>query len=352
MQNYRLHKLKKGDTVDSVALELGITTLEVRGFHNIYCHFNDTIGYDFPENLIDLLVYPHIREFKKENYPTAQFVSGHTLGFKPNPKKVNYGVHFTIATGDSEINTIKYETSIEYVKQDEKGNFLYSIDRLTPIYIDNEQANLLLDELAEKTAKVLYPLGIIVNQEGKWIGIHNFKDIKNRWENVKSKIYDEYQNDWADEYIELTELSLEAESNLVRSLSNDWFLNSFFSGIYNNYTGYYKFENTLVFPMFAHIKALKYKVEQKIDKYLDDYNQVIIDQEGQVFDNRTKADLKDNMDFAQNTENNTDTDKVEGNFRAKYFLNPNNNNITSMYWECAVRLDTPKKIEIVVTLID
>lgn len=70
--------------------------------------------------------------------------------------------------------------------------------------------------------------------------------------------------------------------------------------------------------MLTNTKPLKYKVTQVIDEYLDEYGQVIIDQEGQLEDERTKANFNTGQLFSLSSEDNS-IEKAKGSFRAKYF---------------------------------
>ena len=349
MEKYRIHELKKGDTIQSLVEELGITAFELVGFHNVYCKNDDIVGHEFPEHITDLYVYPHIREIKKENYPRAQFDSGYTLRCKPSDKKMNYGVTYTV-TVDDVVNTISYQLSLE-CKQTSNGHILYEINK-QKTYINNQETNLIADQLAEKVAEVLYPLKVIVNPDGKFTGIHNFKAIQKRWISTKEKLKEYYQGDWSNNYLELTEATLQNETGLSNALCGDWFLSSFFAGIYINYTPFFKFENTTLFPIIPNILPLTYKVLQTTDEYLDEYGQLIVEQNGVLDDERAKADIENGATFANYAMQYPDAEKAKGEFTSKYFLNPKNNTIESLFLRCSIELDQPKTVQVVVALID
>ena len=340
----QIHKLKKGDTIESLVLELGISPEEVRGFHNIHSKDENLIIYDLPIHLTELLVYPHIREIKKENYPTAQF-SGYTLSFKPNPKKVNYGVMFTITNNETEITTIKFDVSIIFL-ENQNENFVYEITKFET-YINDIEVDSMIDKLAETITKVIYPLQIITNQQNKFIGIANFDQVKKRWKTEKEKTNEYFDGDWFYKFQEISDRVFKNQSTLMASLSNDWFLNSFFSGIHTNYTQRFKFENTITFPLLTNTQPLQYKVTQIIDEYLDEFSQVIIDQEGQLDDQRNKANFNTGQLFSMLSEDDS-SEKAEGKFKAKYFLNSKDNSIESLFLTCDIILDKPKNIEIII----
>jgi hypothetical protein len=346
---YKTYKIKNGDTIISVATELGITVKEARNFHNIFSKEDEIIIDDFPSQLKELYVYPYIREITKDKQPLAKF-DGYKLSFLPSKKKNNYGVMYTISSDEKEEYTIKFEVSVEYKGADKNG-FYFAIDRLSKTFINDEEASSIADELAEKVGTVIYPLVVVTNDNGKWFNIDNFKEVQKRWEKVKKRILDEYEGEWVEEYLELVAESLLEESSLLNSLSNDWFLNAYFGGIYAYYTPYFKFKNEIKFPIVPNINPLVYQVEHTTEEYLDDYRQVVIDQKGVLADERAKSDIENQLNFPHYGQLYSDAPKAEGEFRAKYFLNESDNTIESLFLECSIVLDKPKKIQVVVSLL-
>lgn len=349
-KQYRIHTLKKGDTVDSVAEELGITPLEVRGWHNVCCEPKNTIGYDFPKNLKELLVYANIRTFRKELYPMTTFAMGHTLRANPSDKKVTYNVNYNIINNETVTSLIAFKISVE-CKQKSNGHFLYEIDK-SEIYINEEEPNYMLDTLAHKVSQAIYPLQIIVNEEGKYTGVHDFSTIEKRWKKTREEIQEYHQGDWVKDYLELTDKSFESESSFYFFLQSDWFLNSFFSGIYTNYSPFLKFENNVTFPILPKIKPLVFKVKQSIDDYLDEFNQVIVEQIGFLNDDRAKADIENGLPFSNYSLSNPDSEKAKGTFTSKYFINSKNNTIESLFLQCSIELEQTKTVQIIVSIVD
>ena len=350
MKKYRNHSIKKGDIIQSLVDELGITKFELVGFHNANCKNDDVIGLGLPIHIKELFVYPHIREIKKENYPTAQFDSGYTLRCKPTDKKKTYGVSYTVTEANSEVNKISFKITLE-CKQISNGHFLYEINK-QETYINDQEADLIANQLAEKVAHVLYPLRIIVNPDGKFAGIHNYEAIKKRWVIEKEKLLEYYQGDWSNKYLELTEVTLQSEIKLFNALCGDWFLSSFFGVIYVNYTPYFKFENSITFPILPNILTITYKILQITDEYLDEHGQLIVEQNGVLNDERSLSDIENGASFANYAMQYPDAEKATGEFTSKYFLNPINNTIDSLFLRCSIALDQPKIIQVIISLID
>ena len=257
-KKYLKYQITNTDNLNIISEKLGISITELVGFHNVHCKNNDSIGSGLPKHLTEIFVYPHIREIKKEKYPTASFEEGYVLKCKPNFKKQNFGVQYKIENNNGTTN-MSFEVSLQ-CKQEKSGHFLYEFIK-KEVYINYEETDLMADQLAEKTAHVLYPLQIIINPNGQLISIHNFATIKKRWIDTKNELKEYYVGEWSDKYLELTEKTLENEDTLFNAISNDWFLKSYFNGLYVNYTPSFKIKTTVNFPIvFEH--SLNFVTEQ------------------------------------------------------------------------------------------
>ena len=346
---YKVYSVKKGDTLKSVATVFGKTLQEIKSFHNLFCDEKDLIVKCFPETLEYLNVYPYLDIYINDGRPKVVFESGYFLPFHPSFIKKNYGVMYTIFQGSS-INTMEFETSVACIKKLSNNLFVFKINKLSKTFINQEETNSITDELAEKVARVIYPLEIVVNGFGKQIDVHNFESIQKRWNKNKKKILEEYQGEWIEKYLALNEQTLLNKSNFNEALSKDWFLDVYFSEIYVNYTPFLKTVSEVRFPLFAECDALQYKVEQKIEMYRDHGNLVNIEQNGNLNEERGKTDLENKLNFPYYLSSNPEQEKVEGQFLSKYFLDENNS-IESIYLKTSVELDISTTIEIVISSI-
>ncbi|WP_296145339.1 hypothetical protein [uncultured Flavobacterium sp.] len=346
---YKKYKIKEGDSLESISKILGKPTLEVKNFHNIFCDHDNFIVLDFPKDLKELFIYPEYNEVDLYVIPEVFFNAGNKLLFIPIQQKINYGVEYKVVKGE-EINTMKFETSIYFKGKIDNQKSVFEVDRISKTFINNEETSTIADELAEKVASVIYPLQIIVDEEGKWDSVYNFNEINNRWEKVKEKILGEYEGEWVEKYLDLNEKTLQSEEKLNEALSKDWFLNAYFNGIYVHYTKYLSKRN-VAFPLLINCKAPVYATEQKIEKYIDDYKLINIEQQGILNDERAKADFEENLDYQYHAMLNPEAEKATGNFRAKYFLDSKTNLVESMFFECSIDLEIPRKVEIVISII-
>ena len=346
---YKKYRLKKGDTLSGVASILGKPVQEIKNFHNIFCEHEEVIVFDFPETLQELFIYPQYEDAELYNIPRTP-LDGSRLSLKPSEKSIDYGVMYTIHSGEEE-NTMKYEVRVSFLEKLEASAYLYRIERLSKTFINDDEANTIADELAEKAASVLYPLEVVVDENGKWQQVYNHHVILSRWEKVKDVILDEFEGEWVDKYLMFTERTLENEIGLNSSLSKDWFLNAYFSGVYANYTNQLKYESETLFNLLPSTTALSYKTEHKIEQYLDEDNLIAIEINGFLNDERCKADIEENNIMPYYSLLDPAEKKAEGKFRSKYFLNGSNKTIETLYVDCSIDLAVPKRVEIVVSVL-
>ncbi len=354
---HHMYKIEKGDTLDSVALQLGKKREHLRIYHNSHCiPDEDVIADDFPSHLEFLLLKPvnlqangETEELPKK--PVAFLNNESELPFLPVHLNNKYLAMYAIESGDKK-HTIKEEILVKWIATDHNEYSFFEIDKLSKLYIDDYETDLIADQLAEKTACTFYPLTIIVNNKGKWVDIHNYEVMKERWIKIKENLLQEYQGEIIEQCLNNFEIQLANKSAIIKALSSDWFIRAFFNGINIQYKKELVVENEVYFPVSHKTSDVKYTVEQKIEPYLDSYNLITITQKGVLTDSRTKDDFEGDTDFPYDTLLDEDPEKAEGVYCATYFLNPNTNCVESLFLECSVALDVPQKITVVISNLD
>lgn len=328
----RTYVVQKGDTLHKVAQEFAIPPKELRRYHNIYCEIPDLIEADIPSHLKVLFVPPvksHIATNSTlETKPRkVNFVNGNSLPFFPSGSKKNYAVQYVLEVGEKK-NIIHFEASVKWIAVDPKGYHFFEIDRLTKTFINNAQPDIMIEELAIKTAEILYPLQIVVDRTGKWIDVHNYHQIVERWESKKTELLDYYEGEVTQIHIAHTAQSLSSKTAFNESLRSDLFLRALFNGIHVNYTENYEFDNNITFPLVKEQEAL-FMVQQKVSPFLEDHKWVKIEQKGNYVD----TDFDTDLDF----------DPWKGSYNATYHLNPNTFCVEKMELECIIHYDNSLK---------
>lgn len=327
------YEIQKGDTPTSVAHKLEITLYELRLYHNFNCIEDcDVINADFPSHLQFVLLKPTQQqsEGEQENAKPIKviFDNGFRIPFQNVRGKNSYMVLQTIEI-DKQLQTIKYKVSVECITKDKNGYSLFEIDRVSNVYLNNAKTDTTIDTLAEEVSSILYPLLIVVNQEGEWIDIHNFNDIAERWIVKRKKILEKNEGEAINKYLNAVDSILNDVEHLMQNLSDDWFLKVFFNGIHTNYTSDLSFIAETDFAITPKDDALIFKVTQKIEKHLNDSNMIVIEKKGTLANISKETAIEKNI--------------FSGNYHSIYHLNPNTYTIESASLECDIICDHSKK---------
>ncbi|PKB18732.1 LysM peptidoglycan-binding domain-containing protein [Flavobacterium sp. 5] len=337
---HQTYKVRKGDTLQAVARELGVEAQELRRYHNIYCPIQDLIEADFKNHLELVILAPEKKEVKTNEgiarkLKKISLANDFRLPFLPERINENYKIQYTSEVGD-EIDITEMKISVKWLAVDNNRYHLFEIDRASEIYINGKAPDTMMSELALKAAEVLYPLKIVVNEYGKWIDIHNYNEIENRWGRIKREILDYYEGEVAEAYIEHTENALENSETLLASISSDYFLRVFFNGIHLGYTSDYSFKNEISFPLEKEEESM-FKVQQKIAQHLDDSDLIKVEQKGDYID------LSDGIQYGYAP--------WKGNYNAAFFLNSDSYCIEKINLECSIEYDEPLKITVHIELL-
>ena len=342
------YEIKQGETLQDIAAFFSISVDTLIRFHNIYAVGNESIGSKLPPQLSFLYVAPYLEEKVNIDKTKIELESGQVLQLKPPKTTTHFGVSYNVTENEEETE-IKFETSVTFLKR--AGNFfLFEVSRSPEQYINTEIANSFLDELASQCGQVLYPLQVITDASGTWLEVNNHEDIMARWEETRKRLEEYYEGDWCKNYLDETALVISSKENVVASLQNDWFLASFFSGIFINYymegEKYEKLANkTIAFPILPHINPVTYSGLIQIEKYLDEYNMGQIEFNGILTDERSKEDFVNLANHPYYTTDEGGT-QATGGLKIRYFLNAKNW-IETLYLSCELE---NKKVEVVVSV--
>ncbi|WP_395074523.1 hypothetical protein [Flavobacterium sp.] len=326
-KKFNTYLIKPHDTLESISLALGKRTDEVIRFHNMFANDEEIISFEFTENLKVLYISPYISEKQIDKVPKVEFLYDKKLALKPFYQKLHYAVK-SVVVSDNHTITIDCEKSVVFLEKISEY-FLYEIDNKS-----NADPNVLLtmmDELNFEVAKALYPLEILVNDNGNWIGIYNFRKIFMRWEVLKQNILDEFEGEEIDKRILFYDKVFQNEIQLTALLQKDIFLKVYFNGIFANHTHVFNFETLVNFPIITNVKNVEYKINQQIEEYINEANQIEIKQEGEANDERSLMDYEYELDepcFSGTI--------PQGKYKAHYLLNSKSNSIEKIDFECSL----------------
>ncbi|MGH1518361.1 hypothetical protein [Chryseobacterium sp. JK1] len=344
MQKYNKHIIQKGETLKTISALYNLDIGALKLFHNNLCPVKDMI-------LIELTVQKEIfipRTAVADKNLLVKFGRGNSLIFQPYHSFYKYGVIINIETGDHH-NELKYEVSVRWVKHENNLHF-FEIDRISNLYLNEEEINEIADMLAYKTSKVLYPLQISVNESGKFNGIENLSVFKERWPSVKDEVYKEFDGETVDEYCQKIEQIIEEPDAIDLYLKNDYLIRTLFLGIYQSFGPDFQIEREETFPIVNNPIEPHYKIQIEVDPLKNEYHLVNIEGKGKLYEERTTHDFISRSPFSLIIEENP-TMNENGDFRIQYYLNGKTLLPESLYLECSIMLKEKKKISVAIAAI-
>jgi len=339
MQKFNIHTVQKGESLRSISQLYNLDADALKLFHNNNCNVKDMI-------LIELTGQKEIflpRTAVTDKNSLVKFGRENSLIFQPENSFRRYGVTVNIENGDHK-NELKYETSVRWLKKENNLHF-FEIDRTSNLYLNEEEVNEIADLLAYKTSKVLYPLQISVDEQGKFNTVENLSVFKERWPAVKEELYKEFEGETVDNYCKKIEKVIHEPDAVSLYLKDDYFIRTLFFGMYQSFGQNYEVEIEDRFPVVNNPIEPKYKIKLKTDPLRGETGLVNIEGKGRLNDERSVYDFMNKAPFSMIIEDNPVMND-EGKFRIVAYLNGENLLLKSMYLECSIKLEKKKKISV------
>ncbi|UKB80812.1 hypothetical protein [Chryseobacterium sp. MEBOG07] len=345
MQKYNIHIVQKNETLKSIAALYNLDTDALKLFHNNLCTVKDMI-------LINLngqkeLFIPRTAVTDKRRL--VEFGRGNSLILQPTGSVRKYSVVITIEKGENK-SELKYETSVRWLKK-EKGLHFFEIDRTSNLYLNEEEVNEIADLLAYRTSKVLYPLQISTDENGKFEAVENAEVFLKRWSGIKEELYKEFDGETVDEYCRKIEKVINEPEAIDLYLKNDYFIRALFFGIHQSFGQDYRTEMTTTFPVVDNAIEPRYKIILETDPVKGETGLITIEGSGKLNDERDIDDFIRRSPFSLIIEDEPVMNE-EGFFRIISYMKEENALPESLYLECTIMLQEEKKISISVSGID
>ncbi|PWN63749.1 LysM peptidoglycan-binding domain-containing protein [Chryseobacterium viscerum] len=345
MQKYNIHTVQKDETLKSIAALYNLDTDALKLFHNNLCTVKDMI-------LINLngqkeLFIPRTAVTDKRRL--VEFGRGNSLILQPAGSVRKYSVVITIEKGENK-SELKYETSVRWLKK-EKGLHFFEIDRTSNLYLNEEEVNEIADLLAYRTSKVLYPLQISTDENGKFEAVENAEVFLKRWSGIKEELYKEFDGETVDEYCRKIERVISEPEAIDLYLKNDYFIRALFFGVHQSFGQDYRSEMTTTFPVVDNAIEPRYKMTLETDPVKAETGLITIEGSGKLNDERDIDDFIRRSPFSLIVEDEPVMNE-EGSFRIISYMKEENALPESLYLECTIMLQEEKKISISVSGID
>lgn len=319
------HTVKKGENLEIIAEKYNISDVEIlRYYHNQNCSLTMQIG-----NIVlpgQEILIPNQKDidniiFKKNSLQLEKQNRKINLleneSFFPNLIKLNHAYSIKITDSQkkekSSENITEFEAHLKYISKDNEGNNIITYHRKNAC-INNDIPQLKVYEFALKCASCLNLIELTIDLRGNIIGIHNQKKILNLWNNNKKILENLYDDQYSLRYIEKFDFVIRSQSNLIKYLKRDLFLQFYFSSFYIDYKN--SEANTISrFTMYNIDYQNNYKIES------GDF--VMIYQNSECIDQREQQEILAHNEI--NKEDKTENSHLlESQISAKYYINTAN----------------------------
>ncbi|QNK63440.1 hypothetical protein H7F33_02710 [Pedobacter sp. PAMC26386] len=258
-------------------------------------------------------------------------------------RKYGFAVSFLDGT---EKNRLKYEVEVSYLRTIPEEARIFKIDRLSTVYIDDTEPDLLVDQLAYETGKVFYPLIAEIDFDGKFIGIGNIEEIQERWIKLREEISEYFVGEEVERYLELMDEAIADEELLHESIENDFFIHTYFSNIYKSYTSSLVVEEDMSFPIAGKGEPVNFKVTTEAAGILNSFDTIELNCTGVTRDERSAQDIEQEQCFPIHKLNEPSVDSVKGSYEALYILHKDTKAIESVVAKWKLELKVVREIEV------
>jgi len=257
----------------------------------------------------------------------------------------DYGVLHTYTTGVIE-HTVKYNLKITYVKTIINECRIFNIERISPVYVNDIEPDLIADQLAYECGKVFYPLMLEIDFDGEFIGVHNYPEIIARWRKQKGIIQDYFTGEFTEKYLKLMEEAISTSELVTEIFRNELFYRVFFASVYKSYTSTFKLEETSLFPIAGNAAPVKFHTVQEIDPILNEAGKIQLIHQGHMTDDRSSRDLLEEQDFALSRFQYPDELPASGSYTALYRFDAETRSIFSIVAEWILETEPVQKNQV------
>ncbi|KUJ59739.1 hypothetical protein AR687_21275 [Flavobacteriaceae bacterium CRH] len=310
MNNFRKYKVQKGETIEIIAAKIGIPAVELRAYHNQYCELSDLVELGLPIKWAEYILLPSSETVDNtklsENSPKkVKLGNNNNLRlFTENGLKQEYGTIILYKENNQLINKIHFTSQIKFIKK--YNDFSIVEYHINQVYINNKEPEMVIEQLADKTSKALYPIVLSLNSNGEIHEILNIEAIQERWQILKPSILEYYQGgDVITKLLSSFERSIQSASLLKRNLTEHPFYTTYFAPIYQNYSPDLSFTNN------------DFEVEtfQSIDEFQSATSKILVRRKGVV---KSKVNFDENL-HSQNGMHDYNLQKIQLNLEKVVF---------------------------------
>ncbi len=273
MKGFKRYIVKRKETLESIAINLNMKVEELRHFHNYNCDLKHLIGGNKIPRHVKEIYYPAVKSNNNtfvNNHSVNTIVSSDDNLFSQlyTSQLLHFKCKVTVTSDNNVIDFINHYSLQYFHKSDEY--FYVEIN----YNLSQSKSSDPLSEIKEKIYSNIYPLMLVINIDGTIHDIHNFSRIKNRWFKLKNEIKKKYSIPSILNFLNRNDGIYLNKESLLQRLKNDWFLNSYFFGIFTNYNKEWEITKTINIPISSS-SYTSLLVKQKIINYSEKENYIV-----------------------------------------------------------------------------
>ena len=269
----------------------------------------------------------------------------HKLELRPENLYSRYGCRIEFTDNDRK-DSLRYTLDIEHIGKSSIGKgHLYRIDRSKEVYVNDKYPNLLMEELAMKVSKAIYPIEIETFSDGRFKGLNNFEEIQKRWPHQRRKIETYHVGEDVQKYLNLYERVLKNESVFINRISRDWFLRVLFESLYVHYTDQNQLAVNVGYPVAGSAGPVNYSAIQEIDPNPNSPIH-IVKIKGHLNDERCAMDLEQGLTFQYFKHQEGYDWALKGKCEVLYGVNSKTGIIEGIQAEFDTLFDNPKNVKL------
>lgn len=235
-----------------------------------------------------------------EEIPIKTLIQNNRVEIPDKLNKVERQYTFEqIITKGEETTYIRYNFTVDFLRNKSDMSLFGRINRISPVFINDKEPDLVVDELAYETGKVFYPLSILLSEEGKFIRVSNYEEVVERWTKQRAKIADYFVGEIVDKYLLLADETIYSQDKLNRVFRRDIFMSVFFFPVYQYYNTLKSGkESECYFPLAGKSTPVKFRIEEILNEFLTDNHSIEISHSGYSIDKRSFHEIEWNYDEA------------------------------------------------------
>jgi hypothetical protein len=210
------YQVRNGDTLTSIASRLGMSSEELKVFHNSHCPKMDKVWFENLNDVKKIFVPIHFKtESQKENERNSSLPGQFSSSFWAN----TYSINETFETSFESPVNIDYTIDLNLRKDKNKGQYILSYSQKDFKTGGNEPDDK-VSGLSIACMKSIMPLEFVLNEQGRIKGLADHKKITDTFTQKRKDIEEFYIGEVAQNYMDSFERNVNDESFLLQQFQS------------------------------------------------------------------------------------------------------------------------------------